>query len=271
MAILGGAVLFGQTPSYAGGTGLLSFSPAPADIVLDESGDVTLQFSDLSGIYGVDIRLAFDGAVVQVVDANPDSGVQISPGTCPAPDFVLTNQADNTAGTIDYVAVQLNPTPPCGSGFILQIEFSCIALGSSPITFTSSLISDSGGAALAHTSQAGLVNCVPPPPLPVGGVVIGLAGGDVNLSWTPVTEDTHGNPINVTQYIVHRSTTPYFTPQAGTIIGTTGSTFFSDPGAAGDPALNYYYGIQAESDTGQIGAVAGRVGEFDFALLPGGP
>jgi len=109
--------------------------------------------------------LGFDHTILAAVDADPVSGgVQISAGVCPAPDFVVINSAGNNAGTIEYVVSQLNPTPPCNGGEVATIEFQCLSVGTSPVSFTSSLISDPDGIIIAAPTQDATVECSNNPP-----------------------------------------------------------------------------------------------------------
>ncbi len=84
----------------------------------------------------------------------------------------------------------------------------------------------------------------------------------VTLSWTHDTANQ--------AYQIHRAVTPYFTPTDGTRRAlVTGSPWrYTDPEAViGDPDTNYYYLVRAAC--GAAHADPGRVGEFDFTLVPG--
>jgi hypothetical protein len=82
-----------------------------------------------------------------VVDADPITpGVQITPGSCPQADFVVTNSVDNSLGIINYAASSLNPTPPCnGDGPIATINFRGKVSGDSWVHYTFALLSDPNG------------------------------------------------------------------------------------------------------------------------------
>ena len=89
---------------------------------------------------------------------------------------------------------------------------------------------------------------------------IARPGSTVTLSWTPNT----GNQA----YQVHRGTTPYFTPAAGTLQETvTAGPWSDDDVVIGDPNTNYTYLLRATC--GAAYADPARVGEFDFPLVPG--
>ena len=105
---------------------------------------VDIMVSDVTGLSGVELGLTFDPSIVAVVDADPGTpGIQIQPGGCPTPDFVVENSADNTTGTISYAATSLSPSLPCdGGGVIASITFHGLAEGTSQVHFESWLLSD---------------------------------------------------------------------------------------------------------------------------------
>jgi len=107
-------------------------------------------------VYGVSLDMTFDGIYLEVLDDDGGvAGVQITPGDCPQPDFVVENAADNGLGTIDYAATQLNPTPPCESGTVATLRLRALSGGSTTVGFTDWLVSDPNGIAIS-TSAVGL-------------------------------------------------------------------------------------------------------------------
>jgi hypothetical protein len=88
--------------------------------------------------------LHFTPADMTVVDADGATpGVQIVSGDCPEPEFVLTQEANNTAGTVGYVVTQLNPTPPfSGDCAVAHIRFMTHQEASTGVGFTSLTLSD---------------------------------------------------------------------------------------------------------------------------------
>jgi len=93
------------------------------------------------------------------------------------------------------------------------------------------------------------------------------APGEVTLSWMPVT--------GATSYELHRGETPYFTPDgANTRLATVPPPAFDAPAhaddtvALGDIATNHFYVVPSANCTG-LPATSTRVGEFDFAIVPG--
>jgi len=97
-------------------------------------------------------------------------------------------------------------------------------------------------------------SCAPP-----GNVnpSISLINNDVELSWLPVN--------HADGYAIFRDTAPHFLATAEH--DSTDTSPWSDPGAAGNSAENYFYLIRAVG-CGESGD-SQRIGEFDFALVPG--
>ena len=133
---------------------LLWLNPTDPVITIGTTVDVDMQLDDILDVYGVELNLSFDPAILQV------TGGSLTPATCPQPDFVSADSgADNTAGTIKYAATQLNPTPACDGGVVASINFECIAEGESPVTFGSTIISNRNGLPIVHNVQNGTVEC----------------------------------------------------------------------------------------------------------------
>ena len=116
-AVLGGLLLV--TAASAGQATVVRPNPLLSSAAVGESVVVTLYVQDVQNLYGADIGLSFDPAVLEVVDANPSvAGMQIQPlDTFLKPDFVVTAKACNVvdpadpdcavAGRVRYVATQV--------------------------------------------------------------------------------------------------------------------------------------------------------------------
>ncbi|MBI1882331.1 MAG: hypothetical protein HYR94_29515 [Chloroflexi bacterium] len=82
-------------------------------------------------IYGVESHLTFDPAALEVVAL--EHGNFLSPDPA-SQTFILQNQTDNKAGTIDYALTLLNPAPPVkGSGLLASLTFRAKAGGPTTI------------------------------------------------------------------------------------------------------------------------------------------
>ena len=146
--------------AIAEGNALLLLSPTTATISPGQTTDIVVQLDDIDNVYGIEMHLAFDPAIVSVVDADGDvEGVQIQPESCPKDDFQIINEADNATGTIDYAVTQLNPTPACSGGDVATITFQCLAVGQSDVSFGTSIIADADGQSIEHTTQNAVIEC----------------------------------------------------------------------------------------------------------------
>ena len=132
---------------------LLWLNPTYPVATIGGTVDVDRQLEDVTGVYGAEVHLSFDPDILQV------TGEELTPGTCPQPDIVAANIADNLAGTIDYAASHIWPTPPCDGGVVATINFECIAEGVSPVTYNLSEIADLDGFGIPHGTQNGTVEC----------------------------------------------------------------------------------------------------------------
>lgn len=132
---------------------LLQLNPINPVSSIGQGLEVDIQLDSITGVYGGQMDLSVDPAIVQV------NGGKLTPGICPGPDFVQSNSADNTTGNIVYTVTQLNPTLPCNGGKAATISFECISGGVSPVSFASSIIADRDGTAISHLFQNGTVEC----------------------------------------------------------------------------------------------------------------
>ena len=116
-----------------------SISFSPASVSLDFGGEawVTILVNEVVNLYGADVRLAFNPAIVEVVDAIPGAPVSLQVGDMPYPDFVIKNEADNAAGTIWYAVTQLSPREPVsGSGILASVHIRGKGEGTTSLSFT---------------------------------------------------------------------------------------------------------------------------------------
>jgi hypothetical protein len=110
------------------------------------SYNITLDVTDL---YGAQLELSFDPAVLQV------AGTEVTPGSCPKPDFVVINSFDNSAGTVSYAATSLSDTVPCDGGVVASIQFQVsptATVGTTQVQFDYVLLSDIDGIEIPVTA-----------------------------------------------------------------------------------------------------------------------
>jgi hypothetical protein len=120
-----------------------------------------VNISGADNVRGVELHLAFDPAVIEVLDGDESlTGIQMIPGDFLDIDqgFVAINQADNLLGKIDYTIVLLGPAQPVsGSGNLITFEIKAIADGSSKIDINESILTSADGNSLPFVAQDGLV------------------------------------------------------------------------------------------------------------------
>jgi len=153
------AMVFGVTAPVRAATPVVALSPSASTVAVGATTVVSITVASVENLYGIEVHLTFDPAVLEVVDANAGTdGIQIASGTFLSPDFVAQNIADNAAGKIDYAISQMHPqVGKTGSGTIATITFKGKASGSSAVNFTSVLLSDPVGGPIAGSSSNGTV------------------------------------------------------------------------------------------------------------------
>jgi hypothetical protein len=113
--------------AQAAGEPRLWLSVESLNLAVGQEATVDVMVKDVPAIYGADVRLVFDPAMLQVSDADESqAGVQLEPGDFFDFEraFVLQHQVDNQSGSIDYALALLNPAPPVqGGGRLARITF----------------------------------------------------------------------------------------------------------------------------------------------------
>lgn len=148
------------SPSLQGSTAV-AISPASLELDCGETATVEVRISDVEDLFGVDIKVSYNPAVLEVVDSNATTpGTQIQPGDLPdvsgGQGLIQVNTVDTTGGTVSYAAVRLNPAPAqSGSGVIAKITFKGKATGTSPITLVSAILADQTARAIPATLTNG--------------------------------------------------------------------------------------------------------------------
>lgn len=101
------------------------FEPAAIQAGQDGAARAAVMVAGVEGLFGFDLTVSFDPAVLEVVDGDPAAeGVQGVPGSFMDKGFIAVNQADNNLGTLRFAMTQLNPSQPKnGQGTLLEIAF----------------------------------------------------------------------------------------------------------------------------------------------------
>jgi len=155
---------------------VLRVSPSSSRVLVGRMTTISVEIERVSGLYGAQVHLRFDPAVLEVLDADPaQDGVQVEPGTFPVPDFVVQNVADNSAGTIEFASTQMAPNKPSeGQGTVFRVDFRGRKAGASPIQIEDFLLADTQATSIGATPENGLIQVRPNPPW-AWIVVIGFA------------------------------------------------------------------------------------------------
>jgi len=184
-----GVVLAIMTTMWANGAfaqsgALIKIVPNQATISVGQTVEMAVQVENISNLYGIEMLIAFDQNLLEVVDADPNKpGTQISAG-----EFLRGGlEGANTVmdGTIDYAMQQVSPNSPAsGNGTLMRIVFKGIGSGTVDIRIDDLNLSDQAGQGIGSafhsaqiTVQAGSVNgpaptlipqptAVPPTPIP---------------------------------------------------------------------------------------------------------
>ncbi len=149
-----------QTPTPA----VVRVAPASVEVAAGQTVDVAVEVVDVQDLYGADVALAFDPAVVEVVDADPTlDGIQVGHGLFLDPGFVLYNLADNQAGTARMAITQMNPSlPKSGTGALIVVTLRGKQAGAStPLTLTRSQLARRDGVEIPSAPASGQLEVVP--------------------------------------------------------------------------------------------------------------
>jgi len=142
-----------------GGT-VVRVVPASQQIEDGQTTTAEIRVENVAGLWGAEIQLRFNPALLQVQDADPDmAGVQIQPGLFPSPDFVAVNEVDNAVGTVNYALAQLAPRQPVnGNGQLASITFQGVNQGNSDLALSVvKLATDQGQPILAISQGSQIV------------------------------------------------------------------------------------------------------------------
>ena len=226
----------------------VSLQPSSTAPYPDDTVTVDVVVADgVQDLYGAQMQLSFNPAVLQVQDADDvTAGVQVQVGPflaaevidTPGPDFLMPqNTADNTLGRITFTIAQLNPAPAVDQGGVLAtITFLALAQGQSALSFLDLILSDIGGQVISSSPSGSTINVVSR--VTVGGtngiVAPGGTGGDttttaptlVSIAATPASTSI---PVGQTQQFTATGT---LSDNSTQFVTSTISWSSSDPSIA---------------------------------------
>lgn len=137
----------------------IRLEPATAQVGVGETVTLEVVVENVSDLQGVEAQLLFNPALMQVVDADPESdGVQIALGPFLSADAVVQNAADQNAGLIAFAYSQSDSSGPVdGSGVVASITFEGIVPGVSTVSFTGAGLVDASAQPIPADLEDGQV------------------------------------------------------------------------------------------------------------------
>ncbi len=137
-------------------------TPSEAEVAVGYTRVVSIYVENVDDLYGVDLYLKFDPALLEVVDADLDEdGVQIQAGLFLPPDVTEQNIVYQEDGEIYFVASQEESREPvAGSGTLALITWRGKAVGVSDVEFRDVLLFDQDGMIMSTDIRDGRITVV---------------------------------------------------------------------------------------------------------------
>jgi hypothetical protein len=160
LAVAALALISRSAAAEPSATAILTVDPVSSTVLFGDTTTLDIMVREVADLYGVQLTISFDPGKVEVVDADTGTpGVQIAPGTCPSPDWMVMNTVSNATGVISYAVIALNPSPPCnGEGMVASIEFHALSGGESIIHFSEWILANRDGGEIETTVQDGTLS-----------------------------------------------------------------------------------------------------------------
>jgi hypothetical protein len=155
-----------SSPSaHAGALADLRVSPSSSTVAPGEWVTVTVALDDVEDLYGADVRLSFNPALLQALDADPSqSGLQVRHGDLldARQGIVLRDAADNDRGDVHYALSLARPAPAVsGNGVLFSITFRAQGSGTAPLDVLRATLVSAGVQRIPAAVTGGWVSVVP--------------------------------------------------------------------------------------------------------------
>jgi chitodextrinase len=227
VALVAGAVLLS---THAAGVGVLSLSPATANVSLGSTVTVTiLENSSTTSVNSVEADLTYDQSKLQFVS--------VSTSTSP---FTLVARATGGSGSV--LVGSATTTPVSGQQTVAVVTFTAIGTGNAPISFsaTSGLAESTNNTDILGSTVNSTITIKDntSPSTPTSLSVGTRTATSISFSWNASTDN-----VGVTGYTIYRNGTP---------INTTTSTNYTDSGLT--PSTSYSYRVAAYDAAGNDSA-----------------
>ncbi|HEY3289498.1 MAG TPA: cohesin domain-containing protein [Anaerolineae bacterium] len=111
-------------PTRAQTATVVRLTPANQQLTMGQAALMTVEVVNVQGLYGLDVILSYDPAMLEVVGSNPNQQpVQVTPGTFLEAGFAVANTVDNAHGIVRFAMTQLNPAEPkSGNGALFSLN-----------------------------------------------------------------------------------------------------------------------------------------------------
>lgn len=220
------AVLFSTQTGYglAQGSATVVLSPQSATVTAGGTTTVDIRIENVTGLYGAEVHLTFDSALLEVVDADQATdGIQILAGSFLKPEVVPQNEVDLAGGKIDFAVSQMLPSEAVtGSGVLATVTFKGKAAGTSDVNFTNVLLANQSGNPIDAATQGGTVTITEEDtPTPTNTPEATLTPTPENTATLTPTPENTPLPSSTPSPTLTPATTPSATPSPppGNILG----------------------------------------------------
>ncbi len=238
--------------------------PAEPVLQIGETTTLVISVKGAADLFGIELRLLYDPAVVQVLDDDAGrEGVQLASGSLldPAGGFMVVNSADNEAGELEYAMTLLAPAEAVsGDGILATFDIQALSNGTSPLTL-SAILASAEGAALPVVVEGGRVTVgdeqtnAPSPPAPSSPTPFALTATAAPAAATSSGETPPPTATAVGLVGGSRTATPAEMPSTtnsgSETTGTTESSVETEPTTSLQfalPALSQSQGDGSETD-----------------------
>jgi len=182
-------------------TAVVRIQPASQQVAPGGLVTASIVISGVANLYGAEVRLTFNPAILAVVEANGgQSGVQITPGpqlTSQGTYQIIANQVSDTAGTLTYIVFQFTPSPPfMGTDVLATILFLALAQGISAISFSYTELSTNNGFVIPRTFEAGTIAVASPTDTPTPASTVTNTPTATNTPTQTATETPTNTPTH---------------------------------------------------------------------------
>ncbi len=126
---------------------------APTEAQAGDTFEVAVSVVSIVDLYGAELHLRFDPALLQVVDQRGGAAERVDDGDLLVVRFTAQNVVDQEEGRVDYAVAQMPPSKGAsGDGSLARIRFQALAPGVATITLDDVLLASSKGEAIAWTA-----------------------------------------------------------------------------------------------------------------------